>query len=316
MTKSDRRLIEDYLPLDDLNAIAAREKKHPRRYVELVHYWPARRPITASRAAVYGTLVAAPKSDGEREESATFVAKLAAFEPDPRIVEEATERIRAHYEGRSPKLLDMFAGGGAIPLEAARLGCQSYAIEYNPVAHLIELCTLVYPQTFGASLADDFRRWSDIILERMKGEIGDLYPSVHVPEDRRCISTGERLFGSAGPDQDVQTDPVTYIWARTVPCRRPGCDATVPLVRQAWLRKKSGAIASVPRVNDKNQLHWKIVSGEVTTRASYRQRVLRGRFEWPPEDCIPGWPWTGGSLRFGNRLRRTFVCGSIRRLSA
>ena len=59
-----------------------------------------------------------------------------------------------------------------------------------------------------------------------------------------------------------------------------------------------------------------VVSEIVTTRASYRRRVRRERFEWPPEDCIPGSPWTGGSLRFGNRLRRTFGCGSTRRLSA
>ena len=59
-----------------------------------------------------------------------------------------------------------------------------------------------------------------------------------------------------------------------------------------------------------------LFSPRVTTRASYRRRVRRERFEWPPEDCIPGSPWTGGSLRFGNRLRRTFGCGSTRRLSA
>ena len=57
-------------------------------------------------------------------------------------------------------------------------------------------------------------------------------------------------------------------------------------------------------------------SWNVTTRASYRRRVRRERFEWPLGDCIPGSPWTGGSLRFGNRLRRTFGCGSTRRLSA
>ena len=57
-------------------------------------------------------------------------------------------------------------------------------------------------------------------------------------------------------------------------------------------------------------------NGKVTTRANYRQRVRRELFEWPPEDCIPGSPWTGDSWRFGNRLRRTFGCGSIRRLSA
>ena len=71
MTTSDRRLIEDYLPLDDINAIAAKEKKHPKHPVALVHYWPARRPTSASRAAVYAALVSAPNSDAERAEAAT-----------------------------------------------------------------------------------------------------------------------------------------------------------------------------------------------------------------------------------------------------
>ena len=108
----DRRLIEDYLPLDVLNAIASKEKLHPRRYVELVHYWPARRPITASRAAVYAALVPAPTSDGEREEAGSLVANLAAYEPDPEVVGEARERIRAAHGGHRPKVLDLFAGGG------------------------------------------------------------------------------------------------------------------------------------------------------------------------------------------------------------
>lgn len=261
MTMSDRRLIEDFLPLDELNAIAAKEKKHPKHPVALVHYWPARRPTTASRAAIYATLVSAPTTDGERAKAASFVARLAAFTPDAALLEEASNRVRTLHAGKSPKVLDMFAGGGAIPLEAARLGCESHAVEYSPVAHLVELCTLVYPQKFGASLANDFLRWCDIVLDRMKGEIGDLYPSVHVPKTVD-VSRQARLFGSGGPGRDEKIEPVTYIWARTVPCRRPGCDATVPLVRQAWLRKKSGAIASVPRVNDENRLRWKIVSGE------------------------------------------------------
>lgn len=124
MTMSDRRLIEDYLPLDDLNAIASKEKHHPKHPVALVHYWPARRPMTAARAAVYAVLVAASNSDDERADAASFITRLAAFRPDPRIVEEAGYRIRKAYGGRSPKVLDLFAGGGAIPLEAARLGCE------------------------------------------------------------------------------------------------------------------------------------------------------------------------------------------------
>lgn len=260
MTSEDRRLIEDYLPLDALNAIASKEKKHPRRYVELVHYWPARRPITACRAAVYATLAPAPRTDEEREEAASFVAKLAAYKPSADRVSEARDRIRKLHGGRAPKVLDLFAGGGAIPLEAARLGCESHANDYNPVAHLIELCTLVYPQTFGSGLADDFIRWGKAILERMRDEIGDLYPRIELSHTGELEKQGS-LFGTLAPASGSYADPVSYIWARTVPCRRPGCRAPVPLVRQAWLRKKGGAIAAVPRIEDGDRLCWDIVSG-------------------------------------------------------
>ena len=260
MTANDRRLIEDYLPLDELNAIASREKLHPRRYVELVHYWPARRPITAARAAIYATLVSAPKNGAEREEAKSFVTRLAAYKPDAKTVSEAREQLRETHGGRAPKVLDLFAGGGAIPLEAARLGCESHAIDYNPVAHLIELCTLAYPQTFGAGLADDFQHWGKIVLDRMQREIGDLYPPVEIPETGE-VAQQAQLFGSGNSELDRQAEPVAYIWARTVPCRRPGCAAPVPLVRQAWLRKKGGAVAAVPRIEKGSRLCWDIVSG-------------------------------------------------------
>ena len=260
MTADDRRLIEDYLPLDALNAIASKEKKHPRRYVELVHYWPARRPITACRAAVYAALARAPRTDVERDEAASFVARLAAYKANPETVAEARDRIKELHGGRAPKVLDLFAGGGAIPLEAARLGCESHAIDYNPVAHLIELCTLVYPQTFGPSLADDFVRWGEVILERLRDEIGDLYPRIELSQTDELEKQGS-LFGTLAPASGAYADPVSYIWARTVPCRRPGCRAPVPLVRQAWLRKKDGAIAAVPRIEDGDRLCWDIVSG-------------------------------------------------------
>ena len=104
MTTDDRRLIEDYLPLDVLNAISSREKLHPRRYVELVHYWPARRPITACRAAIYAALVPAPHTDSERDEAASFVSKLAAYKPDSRTVSDARKRIKELHGGRTPKV--------------------------------------------------------------------------------------------------------------------------------------------------------------------------------------------------------------------
>ena len=142
---------------------------------------------------------------------------------------------------------------------ARRLGCESHALDYNPVAHLIELCTLVYPQQFGDTLADDFERWSGIILKRMRHDVGDLYPPVPIPETDD-VAMQRQLFGNRKPQTTRQAEPVAYVWARTVPCRRPGCAAPVPLVRQAWLRKKGGAVAAVPRI-DGNRLCWEIVSG-------------------------------------------------------
>ena len=260
MISADRRLIEDSLPLDILNAIASREKLHPRRYVELVHYWPARRPITACRAAIYAALTPAPRNDEEREDAKSFVARLASWAVDTRTVSAAAARIREQHGGRTPRVLDLFAGGGAIPLEAARLGCESHAVDYNPVAHLIELCTLVYPQTFGPGLADDFERWGGVVFDRMCDEVGDLYPPVKVPGTEE-VARQEELFGAAAGASGVHADTVSYIWARTVPCRRPGCGAPVPLVRQAWLRKKGGAIAAVPRVEDGGRLCWDIAVG-------------------------------------------------------
>ena len=257
---TDRRLIEDYLPLDELNSIATIEKKHPKRPEALVHYWPARRPTTVSRAAIYAALVAAPISDEEREASASFVAKVAAYNTLPETVKAAQERIRSTHGGHTPRVLDMFAGGGAIPLEAARLGCESHALDYNPVAHLIELCTLVFPQQFGDSLADDFEHWSQLVLERTRREVGDLYPPIRIPETDE-VAAQLRLFVGNDKRRDQEVSPVTYIWVRTVPCRRPGCVAPVPLVRQAWLRKKRGAVAAVPKIEDGRRLCWDIVAG-------------------------------------------------------
>ena len=260
MKTDDRRLIEDYLPLDVLNAISSKEKKHPQHALALIHYWPARRPTTACRAAIYAALASAPRTEAERAEAASFVARLAAYKPDSRTVSEARQRIKEVHGRQPPKVLDMFAGGGAIPLEAARLGCESHAIEYNPVAHLIELCTLVYPQTFGPSLAGDFQRWSAVILNRMGDEISDLYPPIEIPQTQE-VARQHVLFGNADPATGAYADPVTYVWARTVPCRRPGCPVPVPLVRQSWLRRKGGAIAAVPRIEDGVRLRWDIVSG-------------------------------------------------------
>jgi putative DNA methylase len=258
--ENDRRLIEDVLPVEALNAIAAKEKKHPKHPVALIHYWPARRPVTASRAAIYAALVGAPGSDAERLEAAGFVERLAAFSVDPNTLTIARDAIAAKHGGRAPKVLDLFAGGGAIPLEAARLGCDSYALEYNPVAHIIELCTLVYPQKYGIGLAADVDRWGKTIVKRLRAEVGDLYPTVKVPIGKQVAQQAE-MFGVDASELRGTKEPMAYIWVRTVPCRKPGCGALVPLVRQSWLRKKGCSIAAVPKLKNKgHDLEWEIVA--------------------------------------------------------
>lgn len=115
MKNEDRRLIEDYLPLNVLNAIAAKEMKHPKHPVALVHYWPARRPNTATRAAIYAALTPAPQNQEERDQAASFLRELASFKPTPETIQQATDAIGASRGGMPPKVLDLFAGRGIIP---------------------------------------------------------------------------------------------------------------------------------------------------------------------------------------------------------
>ena len=186
----DRRLIEDYLPIQAISAEASREKSVRKGHISTLHLWWARRPLVACRAAVYGALVPASRFIPEngpdnkkqslgRANAAKFVERLCKYPGNPSVIKDAQRHIlEAHAErltretclradthrqagrkvtvkdieeGRAPrpKVLDMFAGGGAIPLEALRLGCEAYALDLNPVAHIIELCTLLYPQKYG-----------------------------------------------------------------------------------------------------------------------------------------------------------------------
>ncbi len=162
----------------------------------------------------------------------------------------ARERILASNGGVPPKLLDPFAGGGAIPLEGLRLGCEVEASDLNPVAVLILKGTVEYPQKYGQPdsrpvpeyirqaaeardggqksfsdgdlvadyrrnpLATDVRYWGNWMLDSAREELADLYP----------------------PDPDGSV-PVAYLWSRTVPC--PNCGAEMPLIRQYWLARKA-----------------------------------------------------------------------------
>lgn len=318
---NDRRLIEDFLPIQAISAEASREKSVRKGHISTLHLWWARRPLVACRAAVYGALVPASKFVPEngpdnkkqslgRANAAKFIERLCKYPGNPAVINEAQRHIlEAHAErlteetgnkvtiedieeGRAPrpKVLDMFAGGGAIPLEALRLGCEAYALDLNPVAHIIELCTLVYPQKYGkpdpnargmtgpknakgettwGGLADEVRYWGEWVLKKVKTEIGDLYPPVPDPE-AKSEEIGEKpqsVMEFAKPTQGRLSvpagylTPVAYLWTRTVRCKNPACNAMVPLVRQTWLCKKKDRYVALKMIapKGKKQVRFEVV---------------------------------------------------------
>lgn len=309
----DRRLIEDFLPIQAISAEASREKSVRKGHISTLHLWWARRPLVACRAAVYGALVPASRFVPEngpdnkkqslgRANAAKFIERLCKYPGNPTVIKEAQRHIlEAHAErltketgkkvtvedieeGRAPrpKVLDMFAGGGAIPLEALRLGCEAYALDLNPVAHIIQLCTLVYPQKYGkpdpnvsgmtgpknvkgettwGGLADEVRYWGEWVLKKVKAEIGDLFPLIPDPDKPAKELLPEvqgSLFEKETGQQKLKVPgayltPVAYLWTRTVRCKNPTCGASVPLVRQTWLCKKKDRYVALKMIAPKGE---------------------------------------------------------------
>ena len=243
----DRRFIEESFPVKEVSKESAKEKNIRHGHISTLHIWWARRPLASSRATSYAALIPAPENDEEWDKKRQFIIELSKWENslNPDIIEKARRDILRANGGKPPKVLDPFAGGGAIPLEALRLGCEVYASDYNPVAVLIEKCTLEFPQKYGRvkntgewghlkgsvsnPLLEDVKRWGEWVLKEAQKEIGRFYPK--------------------DPDGSI---PVGYIWARTIPCQNPSCGAEIPLMRQYWLAKKANKkVALYPYVDGK-----------------------------------------------------------------
>jgi adenine-specific DNA methylase len=271
LTTQLKRLIEVSLPLKAISAQSAREKSIRHGHISTLHIWWARRPLAAMRAAIFASLVPAPDpstglragTDEERERLEDLIATIVDWDQvkdgNSPAIEKAQDLIRQAFPDGPPRLLDPFMGGGATGLEALRLGCETHAVELNPVAHLIELCTLVYPQKYGQPevrtvqqgameveqevnpLAEDVRKWGQWVLERAREEIGHLY---------------ENPVG----DETI----VGYIWARTVTCSNPACQAEMPLVRSWWLAKKSNKKVALQPVVDRERkmIAFDVVEGD------------------------------------------------------
>lgn len=266
-----RKLIEVSLPLEDINKGSTHEKSVPRKgHPATMHLWWARRPLASARAVLFAQLVDDPSSrpdefpteeaqKAERERLHNIIRRLVVWENinDEKLLAEAHAEIVKSTDGNPPTILDPFAGGGTIPLEAQRLGLESHASDLNPVAVLINTALIAIPPKFagqkpvfpGAAeermgewpratgLAEDVRRYGAWMRERAEQRIGHLYPKATINDEN---------FGTS-----TEATVIAWIWARTVTCPNPSCGIEMPLVRSWWLGKKKGKEAYVvPTVVD------------------------------------------------------------------
>lgn len=249
-----RKIIEVALPLEAINRESAREKSIRHGHPSTVHLWWARRPLAAARAVLFAQLVDDPSSDpnrfpteeaqrAERARLHEVIERLVVWENlnDPEVFDEAREEIARSTGGDIPALLDPFAGGGAIPLEAQRLGLDATASDVNPVAVLINKCLIELPPKFrdekpvfpgladsqirnwtgSEGLAADVREYGRWLRDEAERRIGQHYPKANLPD---------------GTSAKV----IAWIWARTVTCPNPACGIEMPLVRSWWLSTKKG----------------------------------------------------------------------------
>ena len=238
-----KRLAEVDFPIAVVSKHAAREKSIRHGHPSTLHLWWARRPLASSRAVLLALLLPdpcdphcpeafkrqareilsavrqPPESDDElRKGMLWFIGAFANWDmaAHPTYLQVGRGLVRAAHGEEGPLVVDPFAGGGSIPLEALRLGCEAFASDLNPVACLILKVMLEGIPRHGPGLADQLRRVGGEVKAAAEKELADLYP---------------RDPGGA--------TPIAYLWARTVRCEAPNCGAEIPLMRSLWLCRKA-----------------------------------------------------------------------------
>ena len=256
MTNSPKRkLIEVGIPLKTINEESAREKSIRYGHPSTLHLWWSRKPLAAARAVLFAQLVDDPSSHpekfpteedvaAERKRLHELMEQLVVWENCNKydLLAQAHQEILDSTGGYPPPVLDPFAGGGSIPLEAQRLGLEAYASDLNPVAVLITKALIEIPPKFAGrppvcpdvardqfghlwphatGLAEDVRRYGRWMRDEAEKRIGHLYP-------KATLSDGS------------QATVIAWIWARTVKCPNPACRIAMPLTSKWWLGKKRG----------------------------------------------------------------------------
>lgn len=277
-----KKLIEVALPLPEINDASAYDKMpgigpHPKG----IHHWWARLPLPTARAVLFASVVDDPSShpdkfpteeaqNAERERLFNIVRELMQkrLHERPAVYAKAREEMLKHTDGKLPPVLDPFAGGGSIPLEAARLGFEAHAADLNPVAVLLNKCNLelvprwldrppVNPEARGdilrsgdwtgaRGLAEDVRYYGNLIRERAIARIGHLYPKVKLP----------KKYG--GREANV----IAWLWARTVRCLNPACGAEIPLVRSFQISNKKNHVFKLSPQIDGKEVRFTVCEGE------------------------------------------------------
>ena len=272
-----KKLIEVDLPLEAINAEAAREKSIRHGHPSTLHLWWARRPLAAARAVIWSSLVDDPSAhpelypteeaqNAERQRLFGILEKLVKWENsnDPEVLAAAKAEILRSTSNNPPALLDPFAGGGAIPLEAQRLGLEAHAHDLNPVAVMINKAMIEIPPRFAGQapvnpdsrtrldgttgwqgaqgLAADVQYYGEWMKREAFRRIGHLYPKVKVPHE---LGGGEATV-------------IAWIWARTVKCPNPACGCEMPLVKSFELSKKKGNPAWVKPIYDETGLKFEV----------------------------------------------------------
>jgi putative DNA methylase len=243
--KECKRLAEVDFPIAVVSKHSAREKSIRHGHPSTLHLWWARRPLAACRAILLGLLLPDPcdkhcpedfkdsarhllpkvqgtpgKEDIDlRQALLKFIGDFANWDLSSyqSYLEVSRGLVKAAHPEEPPLVVDPFAGGGSIPLEALRLGCDAFASDLNPVACLILKVMLEDIPRQGPKLAEKLRKVGKEIKEAAEKELAEFYP----------------------PDPDGSR-PIAYLWARTVKCESPNCGAEIPLMRSFWLSKKAG----------------------------------------------------------------------------
>ena len=249
ISKSCKRLAEVDFPIAEVSRHAVREKSIRHGHPSTLHLWWARRPLASCRAVLMALLLPDPCDEhcpaafketarrvllrhegrprgwdqtidtdgGLRRILLKFIADFANWDvaANPAYLKTSRALVKAAHGEEPPLVVDPFAGGGSIPLEALRVGCEAFASDLNPVACLILKVMLEDIPRHGPKLADELREAGREIKAAAEKELADLYPK----------------------DPDGAT-PIAYLWARTVRCEAPDCGAEIPLMRSFWLCRK------------------------------------------------------------------------------